>query len=203
MAFSKSGAEAERRRYFRIEDEIILSYRAVPADDVPETGTFREHEPDVFTLAAHLEILSAESATLLRKIEREDSILGDYLRILEQKMDLVARALVSREDSLCREPARQVNLSASGLSFASEHDFAASDVLELRLVLPPALVGIHAYGRIVYCRPSRLDDAPVYKVGVDFIGLRDQDRDLLIRHVIKKQSQQLREHRQESGIPRA
>jgi c-di-GMP-binding flagellar brake protein YcgR len=187
---------AERRRYFRIDDEIVLSYQQVPAGEVPEHHTFREHEPDVFSLASHLELLSAESATLLRRIERDDPVLGDYLRFLEQKIDLIARSLLANEEEFRLSPAQRVNLSAAGLSFLCTDEFAAGAVLELKLILPPALIGIRAYGRVVYCR-YRGGDAPSYQIGVDFIGLRDQDRDLLIRHIIKKQSQQLREHRQE------
>ena len=198
MAMVSSENQSERRRYFRIEDEIILSYRAIPLNEVPEFDTFREHAPDLFTLAAHLELVNAESSTLLRKIERNDPVIGDYLRCLEQKIDLIARALITQDDELCRQPARQVNLSASGLSFAAETELTSSTALDMRMVLPPALVGIHAFGRVVYCRPGRLNDQPVFKVGVDFLGLRDHDRDLLIRHVIKKQSQQLREHRADS-----
>ena len=112
MATSTHETIAERRRYFRIEDEIILSFHPVDADAVPETDTFREVGPNVFDLAAHLEILNWESSTMLRKIEREDPLLGDYLRLLEQKVDLIARCLVAHDDELCQQPARQVNLSA-------------------------------------------------------------------------------------------
>jgi hypothetical protein len=188
---------AERRRYFRIDDEIVLSYQPVPAGQVPEQHAFREQEPDVFSLASHLELLSAESASLLRRIERDDPALGDYLRFLEQKIDLIARALLTNEEEFRLSPAQRVNLSAAGLSFLCADEFGAGAVLELKLILPPALIGIRAFGRVVYCR-YRGGDAPSYQIGVDFIGLRDQDRDLLIRHITKKQSQQLREHRQDT-----
>lgn len=187
---------AERRRYFRIDDEIVLSYQRVQNHEVPEQNAFREHEPDVFGLASHLELLSVESASLLRRIEREDPVLGDYLRLQEQKIDLIVRAMLANEEEFRLSPAQRVNLSAAGLSFLCADEFAAGAVLELKLILPPALIGIRAYGRVVYCR-YRGSEAPSYQVGVDFIGLKDQDRDLLIRHIIKKQSQQLREHRQE------
>jgi len=189
---------SERRRYFRIDDDIVLSYQRVAADQVPSHHAFGDAEPDVFSLASHLELLSAESATLLRRIERDDPTLGDYLRFLEQKIDLIAHALLANEEEFRLQPAQRVNLSAAGLSFWCGDNLATGTVLELKLILPPTLIGIRAYGRVVYCR-YRGSEAPAYQVGVDFIELRDQDRDLLIRHIIKKQSQQLREHRQ--GTP--
>jgi hypothetical protein len=187
---------SERRRYFRIDDDVILSFRAVEAACM-ELRDEDDPQPDAFTLSTHLELLGLESRSLLRRIEREDPLLGDYLRLLEQKIDLIGRGLMSREADTSHNPARRVSLSASGLAFNASNGFTLGDTLELKLILPPSLVGLRAYGRVVQCRKGWAQDPTDFHIAVDFVGLSERDRELLIRHIIKRQSQQLRSGRTE------
>jgi hypothetical protein len=123
--------------------------------------------------------------------------VADFLKILEQKIDLVARALLSSETDMASQRTSHVSLSASGLAFDVDTGFNVGDVLELKMILPPALVGIIAFGRVVYCKQNRDEVLPPFHVAVDFIGLRERDRELLIRHIVKKQLQQLRDKKQD------
>lgn len=188
---------SERRRYFRIEDEVILFFREVRPEEVPEYGTFQEQDLDAFTLSSKLDLLTSESRPMLRRIEREYPEVGGFLRIMEQKIDLVARTILTRETELLEQPTRRVSLSASGLAFESDAPFHVGRVLELKMVLPPTLAGVLAYGNVVYCRPASPGN-PAYNIAVDFIGLRERDRELLIRHVVKRQMRQLRDRNRES-----
>ncbi|HUL12106.1 MAG TPA: PilZ domain-containing protein [Methylococcaceae bacterium] len=187
----------ERRRYFRIDDDIILFPREVAADQVPQGETFQEHALDSFSLSSRLDLLTVESRSHLRRIERDHPAVADFLKILEQKIDLVARALLSSETDMASQRTSHVSLSASGLAFDVDTGFNVGDVLELKMILPPALVGIIAFGRVVYCKQNRDEVLPPFHVAVDFIGLRERDRELLIRHIVKKQLQQLRDKKQD------
>lgn len=199
MPLTQTDKIHERRRYFRIDDEIILFLREIAADQVPESETFQEHALDSFSLSSKLDLLSLESRANLRKIEREHPAVADFLKSLEQKIDLIARALLSSETDLASQPTKHVSLSASGLAFDTDAGLRVGNVLELKMILPPALVGIVAYGRVVYCKQNRGENLPPFHIAVDFIGLRERDRELLIRHVVKKQLQQLRDKKQDLG----
>jgi c-di-GMP-binding flagellar brake protein YcgR len=85
-------------------------------------------------------------------------------------------------------------LSASGLAFTSEKAIKPESILELKMILPPSLVAIITYGKVVHCRhhsESENDQFP-YNIGVDFLSLDEHDRELLIRHIVKRQMVQLR-----------
>lgn len=182
----------ERRRYFRIEDEIILVYRPVPLEEVPEPEQFQSRFGDHLSLPSTLEYLSRESQVPLRLIQRDYPEVAKYLEILERKIQLLAQAFMISHHHLIDQPTCKVNLSASGIAFDAEQAIAQGQVLELKLVIPPALVGILTFGKVIYCQPG---DGR-YRVGVDFLALRDQDREFLIRHIIKRQLSLLREQRQ-------
>lgn len=184
----------ERRRFFRIEDEIALFYRQILADEVPETDEFKQGRLDTFSLTAALESLTQESRTQLRKIERSQPEVADFLKILEQKIDLIAQSILLKETESDEQTTRDVNLSASGLAFDVETPLALEGILELKMILPPSLLGIITYGRIIYCKKNELADSNYpYRVGVEFFSLLEQDRELLIRYIFKKQLRQLRE----------
>jgi len=185
----------ERRRYFRIEDEIILFFSEIAPEEIPDGETYQESPLDTFALSARLDLLTVESRSQLRKIEREYPPVADFLRSLEQKIDLIAQAVLSADEQVQGQPTRRVSLSASGLAFEAERGFDLGSMLELKMVLPPSLVGIVTYGRVVYSRYQPNGDSRGYQVAVDFAGLRERDRELLIRHVVKRQLQQLRDQR--------
>jgi len=185
-------AENERRRYFRIEDEIVLFFSEIAPDEIPDDRSPRDFPLDSFALSASLDLLTQESRKLLRKIERDSPEIGNFLKVLERKIDLVARAFLSFEANLSEQPAQRVSLSASGLSFDGDKPYAPGKVLEIRMVLQPDWIGLIAYGRIVYCKQNAPGSELPYRISVDFVGLRDCDRELLIRHVVKRQLQQIR-----------
>ncbi len=184
----------ERRRYFRIEDEIVLVYRPVSPEDVPDSENFPRQMADQFSITSTLEFLTQESQAQLRSIQREYPEVAGFLQTLERKIDVLAQALLTRNNPLLDQPTRKVNLSAAGLAFDTGQAMSEGSVLELKMVVPPALVGIMTFGRVVYCRKN--EDGPDYRVGVDFLSMREQDREFLIRHVVKRQLSKLREQKQ-------
>ncbi|GAB6067109.1 hypothetical protein JCM13664_04270 [Methylothermus subterraneus] len=183
----------ERRRYFRIEDEIVLVYRTIPPEEVPDPERFPSQFVDRFALTSTLEYLSRESQVPLRLIQRDYPEVAKYLEVLERKLNVLAQALMISTNPLTDQPTHKVNLSASGIAFDAEQFLAAGQVLELKMIVPPALVGILTFGRVVYCCEQ---ESGRYRIGVDFLALRDQDREFLIRHVVKRQLARLREQRQ-------
>jgi hypothetical protein len=186
----------ERRRYFRIEDEIVLFLRQVTPEQICLDDALDSHPLDAFSLSARLDLLTQEARMPLRRIARDQPELAEYLKILERKIELIARALLEKESDMADRSANRVSLSASGLAFDAEIGFERGALLELKMLLPPALVGVIAFGKVVYCSRNPDDAARPYRVAVDFIGIKEQDRELLIRHVIRKQSNQLRNHKQ-------
>jgi hypothetical protein len=70
--------------------------------------------------------------------------------------------------------------------------------LEIRLLLLPALAGILAFGSVVECTepPAGEDRAAGSRLmRVDFTHIRDEDRDLLIKHMLRRQGERLRQAR--------
>lgn len=181
----------ERRRYFRIDDEIVLMYRSLAQAELPDAEQFQSQFVDRFSLTSTLEYLTQQSQAQLRLIQRDYPQVAKYFEALERKIEVLAQAFMVNSNMADR-PTCQVNLSASGIAFDTEELLVEGQCLELKMVVPPALVGIMTFGKVIYCRQQR---GGRYRVGVDFFSLRDQDREFLIRHVVKRQLNLLREQR--------
>jgi hypothetical protein len=135
----------------------------------------------------------------LRRIEQRSGDVAAYLRALDQKIETVARALLLQDPSLPAMSEAPVNLSAGGLAIVTGQCLPVGTPLEIRLLLLPTLAGILAFGAVVECTepPSGEGHPPGSRLmRVDFTHIRDEDRDLLIGHMLRRQGERLREARQ-------
>ena len=72
---------------------------------------------------------------------------------------------------------------------------ALGSALELRFVVQPTRTGILAGGRVLRCEPA--PDGRHHLV-VEFSHLRDGDRQLVARHVMHREAEQLRARREQN-----
>ncbi|MFQ5757642.1 MAG: PilZ domain-containing protein [Acidiferrobacterales bacterium] len=178
----------ERRRYCRIDDGVIFRYRPLSLKDIPEDIEQLDVSPaSRFTLTSMFAATSHKMKPLLQSIQQQSLEIAEYLQMLDRKLGLVARAFLMQEINVHEEPPAQVNLSAGGIGFYADTPFPAGALLELEIILLPSYTGIRAYGKVAYRRhdPGGQPGLP-YRVGVEFIKIRDQDRDLITRHIEEK-----------------
>lgn len=191
-------AVEDRRRFFRIPDAISLSYGLVAEEDIASRKALfeQEHESD-FTIMGSLASVTQQMSGLLHKIESSEPDIANYLKALDSKIDLLGRAFLSRYYDLADQPTQPVNISASGISFNGEKSFKPGTFIELKLLLQPSYTGILVFGQVVSCEEIDLPGSDsTYTLRVDFTHINSNDQDVLIRHVIKRQSRLLREQRE-------
>ncbi len=187
----------ERREYFRIDDEIALDYRLVNVDQVDRlVERIHARVPDRFTVASSFSATSRQMAQALHKVQNQSPELMRCLQAIDQKLNMLAQLFASEEIGMDEQPTREVNLSAGGLAFRAQHEIATGTLLEVRMVLFPSLVGILNLSRVIHC--ERISDGNAqfpWQVAVNYEELRESDRELLVRHVMTKQTSRLRAER--------
>lgn len=189
--------EEERRRFFRIDDEVNLYYKPIEEKMVDRTSHISDNVLGNCSLAAALEMISQESRILMHRLERNSPEVADYLKIMESKIDLIAQELMLQGSDFKEKDTLNVNLSASGLAFDCTEELNVDDYLEIKMLLVSCMAVIVTYARVVYCKQKTDADLEFpYVVGVDYINMKDQDRELLIKHIVKRQMQQIRERKE-------
>ena len=190
----------ERREYFRIDDEIALDYRLISEDEADQLQErMRSRLVDRFTAASSFAATTRQMAHVIHKVQTESPELARCLQAIDHKLNMIAQLFVSEEMGLNQQPSREVNLSAGGVAFRAQHEIKVGSTLELRMVLFPSLVGILTISRVIHCeRTSDAGGQFPWQVAVEYEHLREADRELLVRHIMSKETEQLRALRSEN-----
>lgn len=170
--------------YFQIQDRLSLDYRPTEAP----TDQATEETSLLFGLLGELHLLEHDAQPLLRQISERDRTVAAYLKILSKRIELIGRALAQQvtADMGTMVP---VTLSEAGLSFTTDAPLPVGSWLALRLLLPTS-VGLSAPVQVADCRPA--SPSADYLIQVSFDRFTEAQRQLLARHIVQKQAQDIR-----------
>ena len=141
-----------------------------------------------FGLLSELQTLEYDSQPLLRQISETDRVVANYLKVINKRIDLIARALSLQASDQAGVPT-EVTLSEGGLSFLNDQPLTVGDWVSLRLVLQPTPLGLIIPARVTRSE-AHADGRHCIAVGFD--GINEQQRQLLARHILQKQAQDIR-----------
>lgn len=191
----------ERREYFRIDDQVLLDYRPLPDQDVAAFRAMLAGDlPHRFMTASTFAATSRQIAHALQRIQSELPEVARCLQAIDQKLNTLAQLFVAEEAQGTLQDSRDVSLSAGGVAFRAADPVSAGALLELRLVLLPATIGILSAARVAYCEHAGDGDARYpWRIGASYEIIRESDRELLVRHVMARETRRLRETRGENS----
>lgn len=170
----------ERRQFFRINDTLGFSYRLI--------GESKKEESFWSALAGMDESINQ----LLNTIAASQPQLGRLLGLMNQKIERIANQLMLEGELMQKMASRvgEVNISACGMGFTHTHEVPVRSPIALKLHLLPGDTWVVAEGKVVGCNPCA--DGLFYW-RVKFTRMAQAEQDLLIRHLIGRQRQQIKE----------
>jgi hypothetical protein len=89
-----------------------------------------------------------------------------------------------------------VSLSACGVAFPAQEKASVDDPIWLEVVLRPIHTRVVTTGRVVGCERFGDDPQFPYYLRVDLNNVSVEDQESLIQHVIRRESQLLKEQRE-------
>lgn len=174
--------QLDRREYFRIDDQVILRYRAVPPEAVGHMPAERHFDnSEVFTLLRELRQIDQEHNNVLRTLAEQNRELGIYLKSLSRKIELIGNAIARLDEGQQHLTPQHVSISEGGLAFRTATSLAPGSFVALELVLLPSHTGLALYAEVIETR-----DANGLAVA-SFVRLRESDRQVLARHILQVQ----------------
>lgn len=179
----------ERRRYFRINDTVGLSYSLLSEAGDPE----RAETNPAQTLLGHLTEQDKKIESVLIEVAQDHPKVAELVRLFNQKLERVVN-LLSLEGKLLEQIAvrvREVNISACGIAFINEEQLPVGTPLKLEISLLPSESTLATQGRVVGCDPT--SDEGQYYVRIDFYGMKNELQEMLIQHIVKNQNLKLKE----------
>ncbi|HIF54978.1 MAG TPA: PilZ domain-containing protein, partial [Methylococcaceae bacterium] len=165
--------------FYKIVDEAAIATRSPRTDDLLSS----------YSLVTALDILDQKSRLMMNRVERKEPEIAEYLKLMESKISFLAQAVMKQGNDFTDRNMRKANISASGLAFESDAVIETGQFLEIKLLLTSCLAGI-------YCKAVGGGDIALpFQIGIDYVNLQEQDREVLIKHVVKRQMQQIREQK--------
>jgi len=182
----------DNRNFYRIEDRAGLEFIPVSDNFVnDENASFPIPVSTHFQLLNQLRAIDADNSQLLRSIGEKDRNLQAYLKGTDQKIELLAQALVSCDESLKNEHLKTITLSEGGLSFHHYESIESGQYLAIKLTLLPSCIGLLLYGKVVnYSSDSNGN----HLININFENIDESSRSLIARHVLLYQAKQRREN---------
>lgn len=167
--------EENRRNYFRIKDTLGLL--------VLKAGTELNTQIDSrLSLTHELDNIERESQNVLRNLPNEHKELAQLFRLMNKKIDLVVKTLVSESSQTKQLKQQEVCLSEASIDFESAEQFEEGEDVIVKLMLLPDYIGLDLKGRI------KESHSQSEKTVIEFSDLDEYDRQVLARHIIQAQS---------------
>ncbi|TAJ30695.1 MAG: PilZ domain-containing protein [Nitrospirae bacterium] len=191
MGKNTASQSDERRDLVRINDKLLLEYNLV--GEVPqalrcETDQQMEDAIAAFIARPTMELFAGAPTN------ETETVLRPWLTKLDWVMALVLKTLAKMSPQALAMPRlTDVNVSGGGLAFQTERPFREKDQLDIRLILPPFVPILAKVEVIRVIPPKQAGDG--HTLATRFASIRSEDRECLIRHVLKVQAEQLRSRR--------
>ena len=180
----------ERRRFFRIDDEIAISFHAL-GEEYGGEDNVDSHEFVGLQQEFHVS-LEVQIRQAMVDVRAQYPKLVPLLDLMNQKINLLHASEALVEDA---PVLRKANLSACGVAFTWGENLAINQQLMVNLYLQPnhELVRSTAHVAGVDSNPDypAQSDEP-YIVRLDFDDMHNAFQEVLIQHVVQRQGRQLR-----------
>ena len=169
--------DSTERNFFRIDDEVRLNWTRVDPEAV-RSDTDRETELMELNLYLH---------DLISTAFGDSAVVGEALGLLNRKIEL----LTNNEDSpLLNLQAVPVNLSGSGMAFASAEPLDPEEYINITMLLQPANTIVRVQAEVV--STATYPDADWdYWVRAKYSDRQEVVTEQIVQHVNLKQLQSL------------
>jgi len=178
--------EDERRDFFRIDDDVYLDLQTISEDEYQlAPATLESLSDSSFSLSANFATLNNSINPILNNIKQLHPDIGEFLEMVNNKIDNLSQHLLQANSNYDESKIIKANLSASGIQFESQIAVSAQQAVKLELILLPEKIGLLIFGRVV--------DTKNDLISIEFEFLRPEDQELMIKHNLNKQMEELRE----------
>lgn len=194
-ASSTSGDE--RRTYFRLPNKVLIEYHSASEEELRQflsaEGNIRRDEIDI---GYQLDQISRQLSPLLINIRQESSAVGQYLELLNDKVDILGSMLSFEKFSMDAaqglfEVTETVDISEGGLSFYTRNNIAIGTILYCKVAIVGYRLGMETYGKVV--RVISNEKRTKFSIGLELPYLKELDKKNLTRYILDKQREQLRQ----------
>jgi hypothetical protein len=188
----------ERRRFFRIDEEVKLSIKLIESAEIDNRKEDFWENNHAFSIRNQYNFEIEQHLSDFNKIEKKMPELARYLSVLGKQIDRITDSLTAKdiESSLTL---KNTNISAQGISFYTDEEFAEGSMLELNIMLLPTDFKLIIISVVVKLEKNCNDEQGCHKLSLEFEQIHEADREILIKHIHAAQMKSLTYANQQEG----
>ena len=179
----------ERRRFFRIEDSLGVSYQRISDAEAVQHQELRQSNSQLHALDS----FESRIRSLIEASKIQTPIVAELADLLNKKLNLLINQLEIDQNLLMHTAIKlhDVNISACGMAFQLDEAVREGDRLLIELQLLPDDTRLQIVARSVAC--TQKDEG--YFIRLEFHDMAVDDQELLIQHIVRRQSRLLTRER--------
>jgi len=186
---------SDRRDFFRINDTVYIEFSLIDHNQAENLASSIDNTPsdESGQQKQQLSTLQTSITHLIDQINQSDREVARALRLLDEKINIIAHSLQRLHNTKDDSKAIEANLSGGGIAFLSADKYEAKRNIEMRIELRPSGTTLHVIANVIAC--NKLYDAPTetpYLLRLAFTHMSEIDRNLLVRHTLSRQAEELR-----------
>lgn len=178
----------ERRQYFRIIDEMGVSYH-----EIEEESENDSQEGSLISNAEKLEEINSGIDAALSTLKQSQPQASELIDLVNQKLEMVINMMQLDSHAPHVRQMGEASISACGIAFPIDESFNAQTLLALTLFLDGLENPLHIKGKVVDCQAS---DEGQHLLRVEFVQVEEATREILIQYIVQRQSLQLKRLRE-------
>lgn len=180
----------EKRNNVRANISAAVTVKLRSAEKADAASKALPDNPNSFTDAGHPPVLEKTPEPVL-------SDLVDAVFQLNQKLDRIIAMLEGHTHT--EKPIRvkeAMDISGTGMKLLLFDPVTTGQILDISLQLPgfPA-TGFNTSGEVIHTKCIQTEDGPLYEVGVSFIDVSEEEKDLLIGFAFSQQRREIRKQK--------
>lgn len=187
----------EQREYIRIKDRAVIRLNTIA--QLPSEG--EEHPlplPNHFKLLNEIVSSQAEEGQILHAVESDSSATAKYFKLQNKKIQALAQLIISAHPDATKFPEQKVSISETGVDFYNATERPLDSLLALNLIFMPDYLSFELYAKVITCTPFSTNNdelGPIYRYGLQFVEIEEQDKDRIARRIFHKQLEERRKQR--------
>lgn len=184
----------ERRRYYRINDIVGLTYTVVETNKVIPVSPSEHLGLSLTSLLAEID---HEFNQVTNILWHENPTVSKALGLLNKKISIIAaHSLQDEEQNIESYEEMMVNISACGIAFDGKDSLPKGTNLQLSIALKPSNIILHMMGQVIACERQPTKQEKSFSTRIVFEE-NNSVQEQLIQHIVQKQCAQIGEKKRE------
>lgn len=171
--------------FFSVEHDFSINILPIKAE-LASYEQFLANMPMPFKMASEISTIDQAALRPLQAVSSVASQLVDFLNHQSKKIDLLIGYILKQEDD-AKHRYQGIKFGGGGLLFTSKEPFQLTQLLEMKVFLQHEGHAIYCYGEVIEI--EKIENDYLHKTIFHFI--QENDREILVRTSLHKQSKQL------------